>query len=176
MNRKWTILAIAALALGALAFGVTRHAVCRDSGTPQERLQDVSRLSRSLDLSDAQVEQIKALHTALGSQVNDCGVRHCAARARLSEALANETNGVAHADAIVAEMCRAYEQSERATLNHIRAVRALLTAEQKRRFDVMVSRCVCGQQEMAKCRGSAMTTASHRPTGEGHPNCQRDRE
>jgi len=40
-------------------------------------------------------------------------------------------------------MCRVYEASERATLAHIRKVRATLSEEQKRRFDAMLGKCLC---------------------------------
>jgi len=89
-------------------------------------------------------------------------MRHCAARARLVQALAGETNGTAQAEAVVTEMCRAYEQSERATLDHIRQVRAVLTAEQRKRFDAMISDCMCKPCSMhgGSCRANTagMTT------------------
>jgi Spy/CpxP family protein refolding chaperone len=106
-------------------------------------LQDLTRLTRSLDLSEVQAREIKAIHASLGAKLSDCCVRHCAARARLGQALAAETNGAGRAEAVLAEMCRAHEQSERATLDHIRQVRAVLTVEQRQRFDEMIADCMC---------------------------------
>jgi len=158
MNRKWIIPLAAAVATGLMAYGVTRNAVCGRCAPSVDRLQDVSFLARELRLSDAQVTEIKRLHTTLGEKLNDCCARHCAARARLVQALAADTNGTAKADAIVTEMCRAYEESERGTLNHIRAVRAVLNAEQRRRFDTMISDCMCKSCSMqgGSCQTNGM--------------------
>ena len=151
MNRKWIIPLAAGVAAGLVAYGVTRNAVCGRTGPDLDRLQDVSFLARELGLSDAQANAIKSLHTALGAKLNDCCTLHCAARARLGQALAGETNGTAQTEAVLAEMCRAYEQSERATLDHIRQVRAVLNAEQRQRFDAMIANCMCRTCSMQGC-------------------------
>ena len=91
---------------------------------------------------------IAQLHANLAVTLKDCCRRHCAARDRLGAALAAETNGTAQADAIVSEMCLAYEQSERATLAQIRQVRAILNPEQRKRFEAMISECVCQTCDM----------------------------
>jgi hypothetical protein len=143
MNRKWIIPVLAAAAAGVLAFGVTRYAARRAAGPGIDRLRDVSFLTRELNLNDAQADKLKRLHAMLGERLSDCCTRHCTARARLGQAVAAETNGSAQADVVLREMCRAYEQSELATLDHIRAVRAVLNAEQMRRFDTMISDCMC---------------------------------
>jgi hypothetical protein len=126
-----------------------RNTVSSRACLPIDRLQDASFLARELCLSDAQASEIKSFHASLGKKLDDCCMRHCAARARLGQALVADTNGSAQADIVLEEMCRAYEQSERATLNHIRAVRAVLNAEQKRRFDQLISDCMC---KPSKCR------------------------
>ena len=148
MNGKWILPIGVALAACLVAYGVTRHALCGRLAPSVDRLQDVSFLARELRLNDTQAGEIKRLHTILGAKLNDCCMRHCAARARLGAALASETNGTAQAEAVVAEMCRAYEESERATLDHIRAVRAVLNAEQRKRFDTMIADCMCGTCSM----------------------------
>lgn len=143
MNYRWIIPCVAAAAAGVVAYGVMRSTVCGPSDVSVDRLQDVSFLVRELGLNDAQIREIERLHTTLGTQLTDSCSRHCAARMRLGQALAADTNGSVQADAVLEEMCRAYEQSERATLNHIRAVRAVLNADQRRRFDAMISDCMC---------------------------------
>ena len=156
MNRKWIIPLVGAVAASFLAFFVTRSMVCDGGKPPLDCLQDVSVLVRSLGLSESQAREILALHAKLGPQLNDCCARHCAARARLGKALANETNGIDQAEPILMEMCRAYEQSERATLNHIRAVRATLNTEQRRQFAELIIRRVCDPHEKGNCAASAM--------------------
>jgi len=151
VNRKWFIPLVAAVAAGVAAYGVTRHAARERSAPSLDRLQDVSFLTRELGLSDAQANEIKRLHASLGAKLNDCCARHCAARARLGQALATETNGAAQTEAVLAEMCRAYEAGERATLEHMRRVRAILNADQRRRFDAMITNCMCQACSMEGC-------------------------
>lgn len=165
MNRKWIIPFVIAVAAGVAAYGIMRNTVSDRAGLSIDRLQDVSFLARELRLNAAQASEIRSLHVSLGEKLDDCCMRHCAARARLGQALAANTNGSAQADIVLEEMCRAYEQSERATLNHIRAVRAVLNAEQKRRFDVLISDCMCKPCSMRRgsCRADAEDMAQ-RPT------------
>jgi len=159
MNRKWIIPLVAAVAAGVAAYGVTRSMVCGRTEEPSlDHLQDVSFLARELRLNDAQAGQIRSLHVVLGAKLNGCCMRHCAARARLSQALAAETNGTAQADAIVDEMCRVYEESERAALEQIRQVRAVLNSEQRRRFDDLITDCMGGKCSM--------------PSGLGRSRCE----
>jgi hypothetical protein len=139
---------VAVLATAVAAYHITKSVACGRTAPSIDCLQDVSFLARKLELSDAQAAAIKQLHAGFAMQVRDCCACHCAARARLGEALAADTNGTAHADAIVTEMCRAYAQSERATLDQIRRVRAVLNAEQRRRFDAMISECICQTCDM----------------------------
>lgn len=163
MNPKWIATGVVALAVGALAFGFTRGVVCKGSGASLDCLQDVTFMTHELKLSDAQAAEIKALHSTLGAKLNDCCTRHCAARARLGQALADGTNGSVQADAVVADMCRAYEESERATLDHLRQVRAILNAEQRGRFDAMIADCLCGPCSMP---GGGMKATGKNPMHE----------
>ncbi len=154
MKRKWIIPLVAGAAAALVAYGIARHAVCGRSAPDIDRLQDLSFLSRELGLNGAQADAIKSLHVELSAKLNDCCALHCAARARLGQALACETNGTAQTDGVLAEMCRAYEQSERATLDHIRQLRTVLNPEQRKRFDVKISKCMCRScdSKAANCR------------------------
>ena len=143
MNRIWIIPVLAAVTAGVLAFIVTRHAVCPADGSRLDLLQDASFLNRELKLTDAQAREIKALHMTLDARLAECCERHCRIRARLGQALVSETDGGTQAEAIIAEMSRAYEESERATLDHLRQLRAVLNTEQRKRFDVMITNCLC---------------------------------
>jgi hypothetical protein len=143
MNRRWLIPLIVALVAGAAAFAITRRGMCQRAAAGSDRLRDVSYLTSELKLSPDQARQIEAIHAALSEKLADCCARHCTARARLGEALSGETEGGTGTEAVLAEMCRAYEESERATLDHMRRVRALLDGGQKRRFEAMISNCLC---------------------------------
>lgn len=157
MKRSWLIPVLIAIVIGAMAYGLTRWAVCTRCQPSPDRLEDVSFLRRELGLTETQAREIRQLQTSLGAKLTDCCERHCAARARMVQALTADTNGNAQAEAVLAEMCRAYEQSERVTLNHIRAVRAVLNAEQRRQFDTMISDCMCRPCSMhgGSCRTEA---------------------
>jgi hypothetical protein len=144
MSGKWIVPLMIAAVAGVVAYGIARRTVCGKCDCV-ERMRDASSLAETLKLSEVQATEVKRLHTALAATLDDCCARHCTARAHLRTALAAGTNGSAQAEAVLGEMCRAYEQSERAALNNIRAVRALLDTEQQKRFDAMLSDCMCDQ-------------------------------
>lgn len=148
MKRSWLIPLLVAVIIGAIAYSLTRWAAYPRCSPVPDRLADVSFLSRELRLNAAQAREIAKLLGSLNAKLADCCQRHCAVRARLGQALSNETNGTVQARMIVEEMCRAYETSELATLEHIQRVRELLNPEQKRRFDELITECVCGSCTM----------------------------
>lgn len=157
MKKRWLIPVLVVVVIGALAYGLTRWAVCSRCRPAPNRLEDVSFLSRELRLNEAQAREIAKLHGSLNAKLADCCQRHCVIRARLGPALCNETNGTVQARMIVAEMSRAYEASELATLDHIQRVRALLNSEQKKRFDELITECVCKSCSMCDGRVEADT-------------------
>lgn len=157
MKKSWLISVLVAVIIGAMAYGLTRWAVCNRCQTSPNRLEDVSFLRRELRLNDAQTREIAKLHVSLNAKLADCCQRHCAVRARLGPALRNETNGPVQARMIVEEMCRAYEASELATLDHIQRVRELLNPEQKGRFDELITECVCASCPMCGGRFEAVS-------------------
>jgi hypothetical protein len=157
MNRKWLVPVIAVLVAGLTSYGVTRWTLGTRSESPLDRMGDITFLTHELNLADAQAEQLTRLQAGLGAKLADCCRHHCAARARLGQALADETNGPAQARAMVSEMSRAYEESETATLEHIERVRAMLSPKQRERFDALIGECVCGACTMPG--GAAMPAA-----------------
>ena len=143
MKIQWLIPVIALLVVGTVAYNVTKCTSCKARSFTLDSLQDVSFLARKLDLNETQTLALQRLHADLATQLRDCCARHCEARARLMNALLAETNGTTQTEALVTEMCRAYEQSERATLAQLRQVRAMLNTEQRKQFETMISENMC---------------------------------
>ena len=143
MNRRWVIPLLVAVGAAALAFGLVRWSGCPCEGTARDRMADLSVLTRELGLSGEQAAAIGELRAAFAGTLEGCCERHCEARMRLGRALAESPDDPARAEALVDEMCRAYEESERATLAHVRRVREVLNEEQRVRFDRMMAESVC---------------------------------
>lgn len=159
MNRRWMLPLLLGVAVATVAYLATPRLLCPRNGDPADRLQDLAFLTRELRLTPEQVERLRQMHAGLNGQLDDCCRRHCAARAALTAALADETNTPARAEAQLAEMVRAYEASERATLDHIRQVRAALTPEQRKRFDALLNDGLCRSCSMPGGKHST----DHRP-------------
>jgi hypothetical protein len=147
MRAKHALLLALVLVAAAAAYGVTRRLACRADGVEIDKLQDVAYLSGALGLSPAQADKIRALHGELGSNLTACCARHCEARARLAQVLTNDADE-ATLERCLDDMSAAYKDSERSTAQHIRQVRAALTPAQRRRFDDMLSGCLCRPCDM----------------------------
>lgn len=143
MNRRWFMPLAAALIAGLAAFVVARRMACPCRDDPLRALTHSSFLARELGLTDSQRNEIDALHAALAVEIKNCCERHCAARMRLASELAGDDSGGARTDEILGEMCRAYSDSERAALAHIRRVRELLDPDQRARFDRLFGKTAC---------------------------------
>jgi hypothetical protein len=143
MRRRWLILLAVTAVAAAIAYGIAHRCVCGRAAPTPSQLGDMSFLTRELTLSAAQTTAIRGFNTALAGQLTECCARHCDARARLARTALDDTNDPARTDALLVEVSRAYADSERATLDHIRQVRTVLTAEQRRRFDTLVDTCLC---------------------------------
>jgi hypothetical protein len=143
MRSKLLVPAIVLLAAAFLAFGLCRWTQCAKAPASMDVLQDASWLSRQLHLSPGQVAEVWKLQQDLRTRLENCESMSCAARCQLGDALFSDTNGTAKATALVEAMCKAQAESERATLEHIQSVHRLLNTEQQKRYEELVSRCVC---------------------------------
>lgn len=143
MNRRWTLPLAVALLAAAVTYALT-WGLSRRGAADTDCLKDLSFLTHELSLNAEQAADLKTLQATLGATLADCCRNHCVARARLAQMLASEAGSRADVDTLVADMAKAYEESEWATVNHIRAVRALLNAEQRPRFDRMITNSMCG--------------------------------
>ena len=106
-------------------------------------LNDTAWLKHELKLTDAQSAEIGKLEKEFGAKVEHCCETHCGARFMLSEELAKPQVDLAKATACVDRMVAAQSESERATLDHILRVRAVLSPEQQQRYAALVSKQVC---------------------------------
>lgn len=141
-REKMIILAQGVITIAALAFAVGVARVPRHGDTLSlDQLHNTSQMVSLLNLDPQQAQQLEILNTRLRSQLQETCHRNCAARQNIINA--EETDSQAK-EKILRQMCEAYEDGERATLQHIQRVRTLLDQEQRAKFDQLLSRCLCG--------------------------------
>jgi len=143
--KKHLALVLAVLVLAALSFAVTRCMIEKRCRPAPQAMEDVSFLIRKLNLTQDQAAQVRKFHDDYAARISECCSRHCEARARLGAALDSDPT---QARGIVAEMARAYEDGELATLEHLRQMRAVFDPEQRKKFDRMLRSRVCGSCNM----------------------------
>lgn len=145
MKKTLSALAILTLAVVALAFGVARWSVRRAVATeqPSINLNDTGWLKRELRLTDAQAAKVEDLDKEFRTRIEGCCAKHCSARFALSGELAKPQVDLTKTAQCVDRMAAAQSESERATLDHILRVRALLTPDQQKRYAALVSEQVC---------------------------------
>jgi hypothetical protein len=145
MKHNLIALLLVALFAGVAAFFAARLITCRKSSRlPGDLLHNRAVLSQTLRLRADQQQALDDLETALGRRVNEGCSRNCDARRRLAAALTAETPDPELLDGILMDMCRSYEASERTVLEHIQALRGILDDGQRKAFDAMMGRCLCG--------------------------------
>lgn len=135
--------ALAGLLLSFAGFAAGRRGACGCAANPSVLIHDPAVLARLLDLDGDQRAAMHALHVSLAADLDACCIRHCGARARLGEILAADEPDPARAGAVVEDMARAYAESERAVLDHIFRVRALLDPAQRERFNQLIMETLC---------------------------------
>ncbi len=143
MKREQIIILVqGVITFAALAFAVGVTRAPRHSETfTLDHLHNTSEMIHLLNLDPPQAQQLEVLNASLRRQLQKSCHSNCAARQKLIHA--DETDTEAKED-ILQEMNAAYEEGERATLQHIQAVRAILDQQQRAKFDQLLSRCLCG--------------------------------
>lgn len=140
MNRRLVlalVLVLVSSAIGSLAV----RALARPA--PQlDHLRDAQHLAKTLGLTAEQTASLQKLQLEYGADLEDCCSRHCAARAELGEMLfdVSDTNQIRE---VAEKMCKARLDSDMATLEHIRKVRDVLTPDQQKEYEAMVTACLC---------------------------------
>ena len=143
MKKTGIALVILTLFVSSLSYGVASWCIRHPRGQRPVDLSDTARLTRELKLTDAQRAEIEKLNGEFRAKVGHCCDTHCGARFALGQELARPQVDLTKANACVDRMAAAQADSERATLDLILRVRAVLTADQRPRYAALVSRQVC---------------------------------
>jgi Spy/CpxP family protein refolding chaperone len=143
MKRTLTALVVLTLLVTGLSYGISSWCVRRSTSEPIVDLNDATWVKHELKLTDSQCVEIAKLDKEFQAKVEHCCEMHCGARFTLSEELAKPQVDLAKANLYVDRMAAAQADSERATLDHILRVRALLTPEQQQHYAALVSKQVC---------------------------------
>jgi len=142
---KKTLIALAVLILfvSTLSYGVASWCIHRAVSRGMADLNDTPWLKRELNLTDTQSATIDKLNQEFCAKVDHCCDLHCDARFALGQEIAKPQFDLSRANACVDRMAAAQADSERATLDHILRVRAVLTPDQQQRYAALVSQQIC---------------------------------
>jgi Spy/CpxP family protein refolding chaperone len=143
MKKTLIALAILVVFVSSLSYGVASWCIRHPRGQRVVDLTDTAWLQRELKLTDAQSAEIDKLNKEFRAKVDHCCDTHCDARFALGQELAKPQVDLSKANACVDRMAAAQVDSERATLDHILRVRAVLTPDQQPRYAALVSQQVC---------------------------------
>jgi hypothetical protein len=147
------------IAAGAVCFTAGRHC---GAGAPDDlaALADTARLEKSLRLSPQQAEQVRALAKEFQGRAQSACDQHCEARCTMARKLFQENLAEAGMQKYVEDMSAAYAAQERATVEHLVRLRALLTPEQAKELNRQFAVCIC--EKCAGTTGSCCTAGSGR--------------
>ena len=143
MKKTAVSLAILMVFVSSLSYGVASWCNRHPRGQRSVDLSDTAWLTRELKLTDAQRAEIEKLNREFRAKVDHCCDTHCDARFALGQELARPQVDLTKANACVDRMAAAQADSERATLDLILRVRAVLTTDQRPRYAALVSQQVC---------------------------------
>ena len=143
MKRILVLMAVVAVVSVGLSFGMSRWLI--RCGQPQTlvNIHDTAWLSHELGLSESQKRDIETLEKDFQSKLNASCAAHCAARFALGDELMKPKPDTERERADVERMNQVQAEAERATLEHILKVRALLTDEQARRYSAVIHNQMC---------------------------------
>ena len=134
MKRTLLALLVITLIVAGSAFGIARWLRCRSCAPAKPDLV------RELNLTAEQAAAVTKLDAEYEKRLADICAAHCAARADLAGALTDQ----AKAAECCARMCAAQADSEKAALEHVFQIRALLTPEQQQRHVELVRQQLTG--------------------------------
>lgn len=140
MAKVWrTILMTAAVAFAAGALGVfIGVALFAEGGDPRHAsLDDV--VHQELDLSEAQKSRIETMEARFGARKTSIEFEMRAATRAISVVVSEDNSFTPAVERAVGRFHTAMGELQRETLLHVFEMRAVLTPDQQRRFDKIVS-------------------------------------
>ncbi len=143
MKKILVLVAVVALFSTGFAFGLSRWLAGRSPAAAAVNIHDTAWLKSQLQLTDAQAKSLENLEKEFQAKLNTACNEHCAARIALGNELMKPAPDVEQARADVEKMNQVQADSERATLDHILKVRALLNEDQARQYSAMIRDQVC---------------------------------
>ena len=143
MKRTLIALIVLIVFVSSLSYGVASWCIHRSVSRGMADLNDTPWLRHELNLTDAQSAAIDEFNQGFRAKVDHCCDVHCDARFALGAELAKPQLDLTRANVCVDRMAAAQADSERATLDHILRVRALLTPDQQQRYAALVSQQIC---------------------------------
>ena len=153
MNRHILSPILTILVAGLVAFAVTRWQACKVEAAAPSQLQDTSWLATRLDLTPDQQAAIDKLQASYASDLESCCEMQCSARFELGKEFFSADLTEERKTELFRAMSEAQAKSDAATLEHIRAIHGLLSADQKKVYEKLVEQCLC----------SACPTCGHQP-------------
>ena len=140
MKAQWIIPVI--VIAGAISFSAGRR--CGGVAmTDLSPLRDTSAIEASLNLTPQQTEQVRALAKEFTERAQTACDKHCDARCTIARKLFQENAAPADVQKQVDAMCAAYADQEKATLDHLVKLRAVLTSEQTKKLNEKLAACIC---------------------------------
>ncbi len=143
MKKVLVLVAAVVVCAAGVSFAVARWVAARSLRPTIATIHDPAWLKRELNLTDAQLRQIEALEATFRAKLDAACVEHCAARMTLGEEIAKSKPNVEQCQARVEKMNAVAAEAERATLEHILKVRALLDEQQAQRYSSIIHQQVC---------------------------------
>jgi Spy/CpxP family protein refolding chaperone len=143
MRRTLLLVAIVSVLAAGISFSVSRWVTTRRQPLPVMRVYDAAWLKRELNLTGNQTREVEKHAGEFQAKIDAFCVAHCAARFALGDELAKSQVDVEKARACVDKMNAVQAEAEKATLEHILKIRALLTEEQAQRYSAIIHQQVC---------------------------------
>lgn len=150
--KKISVPLLLLLVAAGLTAGVFATRQCARPPTTLDRIKDPAWLDQALDLSPEQEAQARALFATYADALSDCCGKMCGARSKLTSVLFTAPTDRTDEEAVLHEMAEAQMKSDRATIEHLRAVNAILTPDQQDKFRKLVTECLCASCGM--CGGA----------------------